>query len=182
MFHEWKPRCQVHRQEKWLQATAEMSTKRSVIGKHSLRPNQAGKCLACMSMHTRDAGICNSCGPREETFGQCWQLEMKDRWSGAHLTECYTRVCGGGGWCSESHIIIIMQKSSTQALLDILWCLKKENMLEMFQPISIMGENWSWELFTAEGLHCLTGLEILIWHCIKQGFFKKNVQTCYTAD
>lgn len=111
-------------------------------------------------MHTRDAGICNSCGPREETFGQCWQLEMKDRWSGAHLTECCTRVCVVGGWCSESHIIIIMLKSSTQALLDILWCLKRENMLEMFQPISTHHErefklgafycrrstmfNWTW--------------------------------------
>lgn len=74
----------------------------------------------CVSMHARDAGIHNSCGPRAETFGQCWQLEMKDRWSRAHLTECYVCVCVCGGGVSQSHIINIMQKSSTQALLDIL--------------------------------------------------------------
>lgn len=64
----------------------------SVSGKRSLRPNQPGKWLARVSAHARDAGMCNSCGPRAETCGQGWQLEMKDRWGRAHLTECYMQA------------------------------------------------------------------------------------------
>lgn len=54
------------------------------------------KWLARVSAHARDAGMCNSCGPRAETRGQGWQLEMKDRWGRAHLTECYMEAGRGG--------------------------------------------------------------------------------------